>query len=245
MGLLNQPRLARTAKQGLMSPLEIQMDTMVNDPLRPNLSSRLTQQDLVNNGLLAIGMAPMGITKAKTASGLLGNTGTIFKDIRPPKENINKVASSYSNAAKVLGNDTMPLANLKGGVGQEVGDNARVDKLVQQLKGNNAYLERLIVDDVGNVIEGQHRLDALRKLGVKDVPVVVIQDLERNFPMANIQSAMTTAQKMSSDHKNQLSAHLAEIYADEQGNLAEIAKYEPPQGFENAWFAALKTLASK
>ena len=60
MGLLNQPRLARTAKQGLMSPLEIQMDTMINDPLRPNLSSRLTQQDMVNKGLLAIGMAPMG-----------------------------------------------------------------------------------------------------------------------------------------------------------------------------------------
>jgi hypothetical protein len=50
-----------------MSPLEIQMDTMINDPLRPNLSSRLTQQDLVNKGLMAIGMAPMGITKAKTA----------------------------------------------------------------------------------------------------------------------------------------------------------------------------------
>lgn len=67
MGLLNTPKLARNERQGLMSPLEIQIDTMVNDPLRTNLSSRLTQQDLVNKGLLAIGMSPMGITKAKTA----------------------------------------------------------------------------------------------------------------------------------------------------------------------------------
>ena len=67
MGLLNTPKLARNERQGLMSPLEIQIDTMANDQLRPNLSSRLTQQDLVNKGLLAIGMAPMGITRAKTA----------------------------------------------------------------------------------------------------------------------------------------------------------------------------------
>jgi len=81
MGLLNQPRLARTAKQGLMTPLEIQMDTMINDPLRPNLSSRLTQQDLINKGLMAIGMAPMGMTgpvkvfRAGNQQGLTANSG--------------------------------------------------------------------------------------------------------------------------------------------------------------------------
>ena len=89
MGLLNQPRLARTAKQGLMSPLEIQMDTMVNDPLRPNLSSRLTQQDLINKGLLAIGMAPIGM------AGKLKNTGLLGGNVKTLQEQLRNVESKY------------------------------------------------------------------------------------------------------------------------------------------------------
>jgi hypothetical protein len=53
-----------------MSPLEIQMDTMINDPLRPNLSSRLTQQDLINKGLTLTGFAPVGIVAPNVAKGL-------------------------------------------------------------------------------------------------------------------------------------------------------------------------------
>jgi len=102
MGLLNQPRLARTAKDGLMSPLEIQIDTMINDPLRPNLSSRLTQQDLVNKGLLAIGMSPMGITKVKTAYELAHDVASknAEKMLGLPKGN------TYIDRAKALGMDT-------------------------------------------------------------------------------------------------------------------------------------------
>ena len=40
------------------------LDQRVNDPLQPNLSSRITQQDMINKGLLSVGMAPLGITNA-------------------------------------------------------------------------------------------------------------------------------------------------------------------------------------
>jgi hypothetical protein len=85
-----------------MTPLEIQIDTMVNDPLRPNLSSRLTQQDLVNKGLLAIGMAPMGITKAKTAYELAHDVASknAEKMLGLPKGN------TYIDRAKALGYET-------------------------------------------------------------------------------------------------------------------------------------------
>jgi hypothetical protein len=85
-----------------MTPLEIQMDTMINDPLRPNLSSRLTQQDLINNGLMAIGMAPMGITKAKTAYELAHDVASknAEKMLGLPKGN------TYIDRAKALGYDT-------------------------------------------------------------------------------------------------------------------------------------------
>jgi len=77
------------------------MDTMINDPLRPNLSSRLTQQDLINKGLMAIGMAPMGITKAKTAYELAHDVASknAEKMLGLPKGN------TYIDRAKALGFD--------------------------------------------------------------------------------------------------------------------------------------------
>jgi hypothetical protein len=77
------------------------MDTMINDPLRPNLSSRLTQQDLINKGLMAIGMAPMGITKAKTAYELAHDVASknAEKMLGLPKGN------TYIDRRKALGMD--------------------------------------------------------------------------------------------------------------------------------------------
>jgi hypothetical protein len=78
------------------------MDTMINDPLRPNLSSRLSQQDLVNKGLLAIWMAPMGITKAKTAYELAHEVAQrkATKMLGLPKGN------TAMDRAKAMGYDT-------------------------------------------------------------------------------------------------------------------------------------------
>ena len=43
------------------------LDQRVNDPLQPNLSSRITQQDLINKGLNLAGLAPVGMVgRAKT-----------------------------------------------------------------------------------------------------------------------------------------------------------------------------------
>jgi hypothetical protein len=69
-----------------MSPLEIQIDTMVNDPLRPNLSSRLTQQDLVNKGLNLAGFAPVGMVGKVPLQNL-------SKQIKP-----NKLLRNEANA---------------------------------------------------------------------------------------------------------------------------------------------------
>jgi hypothetical protein len=41
-----------------------------NDPLQPNLSSRITQQDLINKGLNLAGLAPVGIVAPNVAKGL-------------------------------------------------------------------------------------------------------------------------------------------------------------------------------
>ena len=51
-----------------------------NDPLQPNLSSRITQQDLVNKGLLAVGMAPMGMMNTKPKSIIYNGWKIIRRD---------------------------------------------------------------------------------------------------------------------------------------------------------------------
>ena len=112
MGLLNQPRLARTAKQGLMSPLEIQMDTMINDPLRPNLSSRLTQQDLINKGLNLAGFAPVGmITKAPKPFKVAHGTNQDFDVFNPANrrtaEHIYTVPESAKQDASHYGKNVL------------------------------------------------------------------------------------------------------------------------------------------
>jgi hypothetical protein len=164
-----------------------------------------------------------------------------IKDIRPPKENLSTITSSLSNNAKVIGDETVNIDTLQGGIGQEVGDIKRVDDLAKKLSTKGSYIERLIVDDAGNVIEGQHRLDALRKLGVKEVPIVRIKDYMRDFP-SDVKDTIRSAQKMPSDQVNQLESMLAEIYAQENGNISEIMKYDVPKGYEAAWSAAINVL---
>ena len=163
--------------------------------------------------------------------------------IRPSTDDVNAVMQANTTAGRVTGNRTRSIDDLTGGVTQAADDQRRVDALVKDMSAPEGYISRLIVDDAGNVIEGQHRLEALRRLGVKDVPVTEYQDFERGLP--DIKSAIASAQPMRSDHVNQLAANLAEIYADEGGNVAALADYEVPKGFEAGWRAGIDALAAK
>lgn len=201
---------------------------------------------------LEIGVAVMREDKALRNRGVQGkgkdaNAGidqTLALDVRPPNQSVTKAAAALSTATKILGNKTVSISALNGGVGRDVGDLNRVAALVKQMSGPDGYIERLIVDDAGNVIEGQHRLEALREMGVKDVPVVVIQNFERNFPLTKVKSILRDAQKTNSDNINALAANLAEIYADEKGDAKSMREYEAPIGFEKAWEAGLNYLAN-
>jgi hypothetical protein len=163
--------------------------------------------------------------------------------IRPSTDDVNEVMQANTTAGRVTGNRTRSIDELTGGVTQAADDQRRVDALVKDMSAPEGYISRLIVDDAGNVIEGQHRLEALRRLGVKDVPVTEYQNFERGLP--DIKSAIASAQPMRSDHVNQLAANLAEIYADEGGNVAALADYEVPKGFEAGWRAGIDALAAK
>lgn len=165
-----------------------------------------------------------------------------LQDIRPSPDDVYQVMDANTSSGKVTGNKMVPIAKLVGGVSNAADDKKRVDALVDAMKSPEGYIARLIVDHSGNVIEGQHRLEALRKLGVKEVPVTEYIDLEEAVPFYEMKDAAQKAQSIHPDHAYQIANRLAEIYADENGNLSNLADYIPPEGFENAWNAAVKTL---
>lgn len=125
----------------------------------------------------------------------------------------------------------VPLSGLTGGAYTQ----AKVDPLADAIR-SNGWIEPLVIDGDGNVIEGQHRLRALQKIGAKDVPVHRIRE---QVP-AKLSAAMEKAAKAAgirSEHARQIAHQLAEII-DKEG-VAALDEYEAPQGFEKAWEAAV------
>jgi hypothetical protein len=72
----------------------------------------------------------------------------------------------------------MDISSLKGMMSSSVTDQNKVNDLVAKMKSPDGYIERLIVDDAGNVLEGQHRLNALKQIGENKVPVTVIKNMD-------------------------------------------------------------------
>ena len=98
------------------------------------------------------------------------------------------------------------------------------------------------MDETGDVIEGQHRVEAVRQMGVKEVPVYVVKDLARLVDLTGLKAAVDQAQKLHPDQRHQLIRHVLEAMAEEGSAAAAYAAYDAPQGYENAWDAALRFL---
>lgn len=106
---------------------------------------------------------------------------------------------------------------------------------------NNQWIEPLVIDREGNVIEGQHRLRALQQLGFSKVPVHRIRELIPHDAAMRIEKAAQGA-GIHSQQARQIAKQVAEII-DAEG-AGELRYYEPPRGFENAWRAAVKEATS-
>lgn len=191
-----------------------------------------------------------GNTGQAAGLGILAALGAIpggkgvnaLNDIRKASDDVYQVMEANTTAGRVIGDKMLPISFLKGGVSNAADDAKRVNQLVKQMSSPEGYISRLIVDDAGNVIEGQHRLEALRKLGVKEVPVTQYMDLERAIPFDKVKNAALNSQEIHPDQANQIAKNLAEIYADEGGNMDEVLLYSAPRGFEKAWDAAIKVM---
>lgn len=163
--------------------------------------------------------------------------------IRPPSDDIIRVMHSNFLYGRTIGPKTVKIYTLSGGVDlSNSSERKRVDKLKELIP--NGYISRLIVDTDGNVIEGQHRLEALRELGINDVPVYVIEDLAKDIDIIKLENIAQESQPIHSDQVNQLIRNIMELIVEEGSASKVLDEYEPPRGFEKAWNAIFKELCT-
>lgn len=187
----------------------------------------------------------LGANKSSTAAlpGLLS-------DIRPAKENIRTVIDANTIGGDVVGDETVPIGLLSGGASSSARAQKAIDDIAESMSGPEGFIERLIVDQDNNVIEGAHRLEALRKLGVDEVPVTRIVDPQASFTpdtKVAMRAAIQKAKKTNSDYENQIISQLGEMLADPDvaGDPKKVFEvYDPAKGFEDQFRAALKVIES-
>ncbi len=166
--------------------------------------------------------------------------------IRAASEDVGQTMDATFKYGLDMGPATMPIGNLAGGVAMDnPAQAARVSALAKKMTGDGGFISRLIVDSKGNVVEGQHRLEALRKLGVTNVPVHKIKDLAADVDHIALEDAVRAAQRMHSDQSTQLIRELL-LAVDDAGSAAAVREaFEPPVGYEKAWAAALAKLEGR
>jgi hypothetical protein len=158
--------------------------------------------------------------------------------VKPPKEDIYSVADANFSMGIPSGNKTVKIDTLKGVMSSAADDAERVKKLAGQMSADGGYIERLIVDQNGNVIEGQHRLNALRSLGVTDIPVSVIQDASPTYDL------LMKSGKLRSEHARQIVRDSAEMLKSEGGDVrAVLSGYDLPKGYEQYFTDAVNDLS--
>ena len=213
-------------------------------PVDPDVVTQTLLDTSVGSGLLgaATGAAPRGAVLVR----MYCQVG--FYDVRPARENIRTVIDANTIGGDVVGDETVPIGLLSGGASSSARAQKAIDDIADSMSGPEGFIERLIVDQDNNVIEGAHRLEALRKLGVDEVPVTRIVDPQASFTpdtKVAMRAAIQKAKKTNSDYENQIISQLGEMLADPDvaGDPKKVFEvYDPAKGFEDQFKAALKVI---
>jgi hypothetical protein len=159
--------------------------------------------------------------------------------VKPPTDDVYEVMDATFNYGKLGGNKTIPIDQLTGGVRMNDPTEARrVKELADKISSPEGYISRIIVDDSGNVLEGQHRLEALRLLGEKNVPVSVIEDLSNKYDISAMENAIQG--KFRSDQSNQLIRQAIDTL-EEAGSVEKaLSDYSMPPMFQQPFQDAIR-----
>jgi len=164
-------------------------------------------------------------------------------EIKPSPDDIYSVGEANDLTISAT-NEIISPSLLYGGIDDDdVNERKRVEVLKKKILSDDGYISRLIIDGDNNVIEGQHRFQALLELGFDYLPVVRltgIGDYIKN-PI-EIRSILEKNGVYISDHRNQIINNIAEIILDEKGDVNKLNEYIPPKGYENAWNKAIEKI---
>jgi hypothetical protein len=191
----------------------------------------------------ATGAAPKG---AVLGANVLPSR--FLDDVRPARENMRTVIDSNTIGGRVVGDETVPIGLLSGGASTSAKAQKAIDDIADSMSGPEGFIERLIVDQDNNVIEGAHRLEALRKLGVDEVPVTRIVDPQASFTGKNLmgmRAAIDDVGPVHSDNVNRIVSDIGDMLADPAvaGDPKKVAKvFDFPKGYEKHYQAALKSI---
>jgi hypothetical protein len=155
--------------------------------------------------------------------------GKIARRIRPAVEDVLDVAKGYSKYGIPGKREIVPIGKLRGGVrSTSESDMARVSNLAKEIDGPDGYIARLIVDQDDNVIEGQHRLEALRQLKDQTVPIHRIVDLSSGYDVDAMEAAAKEA-GLRSDNVQQMVQNALETLQETGGDIQKaLTEYEMP-----------------
>ena len=159
--------------------------------------------------------------------------------VKPPTDDVYEVMDATFNYGKLGGNKTISIDKLTGGVRMSDPTEARrVKELADKISSPEGYISRIIVDDSGNVLEGQHRLEALRLLGEKNVPVSVIEDLSNKYDISAMENAIQG--KLHPDQVTQLVREAIDTM-EEAGSVEKaLSDYSMPARFQQPFQDAIR-----
>jgi len=213
-----------------------------------DLAKQVVQQRMANPAPAAPPVAEKA-PKSETTQGSVFAKKKEFQlpEIRRSSDDPHEVADANFEYNKVHGPALVPIEKLSGGVDLSQPDQRRrIDALKEHISHpEHGHISRLIVDTDGNVIEGQHRFEALKELGAKHVPVHIIEDIARGVDEGALKKAIKEAGPLNgSDYVNGIAKNALEALAD-SGSIDKVREeYHEPRGYEPHWNAALNYLES-
>jgi hypothetical protein len=188
---------------------------------------------------------PKGIkmTEGMPVGMSIKDVGSKIK-VKPPTDDVYEVMDATFNYGKLGGNKTIPIDKLTGGVRMtDPTETKRVKELASKISSPDGYISRIIVDDSGNVLEGQHRLEALRLLGEKNVPVSVIEDLSNKYDISAMENAIQG--KLHPDQVTQLVREAIDTM-EEAGSVEKaLSDYSMPARFQQPFQDAIRASQKK
>lgn len=179
-------------------------------------------------------------------SGILESTTKTKFTIKPSTEDPNEVLNANFLFGKIDGNKNVDISQINGTINlSQPSELKRVEELASQISSEDGFISRIIIDDSGNVIEGQHRLEAMRMLGETSIPVVVIRNLENYYDIDAMEKAVRSIANLRSENVSQLVKEAINAIEEGGGVSAALSNYRMPAELQPAFEAAIKASAPK